>query len=212
MIGPWPRGRAWRAALASILVALAVGACSFTRPAPVKEMYLLAPTLPAAVAKPQPGTLRVGVVNVSGPFRTRNFVVRVDELRYETDYYAEFVTAPASMIAEATSRALATARVFEHVAPLGSPTDSDFVLDGFVGALYADHRTRGRCTAVLAITYYLSRADAVGGVPFWSKDYRREVACDGGSTTSFAAALNTAFSQVLADLATDLAGMKLPAK
>lgn len=198
-------------AATALLVATLLAGCGLTRPPPVKATYLLAPTMPERVAKSQPGALRVGIVNVAGPFRDRSFVVRVSDLRYETDFYHEYVTPPAPMIAEATSRALSRAQVFKHVAAPGTPGQADYVLDGFVSALYADQRNAGACKAVLAISFYLSQADVGSGVPFWSKDYRRDAHCANNSADSFAAALNIDLSEILASLTTDLAAAELPA-
>lgn len=200
------------AAIVIAMVALISGGCSFTRPAPLKATFLLEPAAPAVAAKPRDASLRIGIVNVAGPFRDRSFVMRVDDLLFETDYYHEFVTPPASMIGELTSRALAHARVFAHVAAPGSPMQAQYVLDGFVSDLYADHRVRGRCTAVIAVTFYLSRADSGSGVPFWSKDYRRSNACSDDSTESYVKALNRGFSEILSDLVHDLASVELPAE
>jgi cholesterol transport system auxiliary component len=192
------------------LCALAAAGCSFTRPAPIKAQYLLSPKTPPVAAKPQAGTLRVGIVNVAGPFRDRNFVLKVGDLRYETDYYDEFVVPPSAILAEQTSRALSRSRAFAHVGAPGAPVQADYVLDGFVSALYADHTVQGRCKAVIAINYYLSQADTGSGVPFWSEDYRREVDCGGGDADAYVAALNTALSEILARLTTDLGAVKLP--
>jgi cholesterol transport system auxiliary component len=201
--------RAVAVALAAAAV-LAIGACSFTRPPPVKQLYLLAPTTPPRVATPQPGALRVGSVSIAGPFRDRSFVVKVGDFRYETDYYDEFVVPPSALLAEQTSRALSRSRAFAHVAAPGTPAQADYVLDGFVSALYADHSESGRCKAVIAVNYYLSQPDAGSGVPFWSEDYRREVDCGDGDADHYVAALNTALSEILAKLVTDLSALKLP--
>ncbi|MEP7063450.1 MAG: ABC-type transport auxiliary lipoprotein family protein [Betaproteobacteria bacterium] len=204
--------RAFRAtAAAAMLVALGLSACSLTRPPPVKAQFLLQPAMPERVTKTQPGALRVGTVNVAGPFRDRSFVVRVSDLRYETDFYDEYVTPPAPMIAEATSRALSRAKVFSHIAAPGTLGQADYVLDGFVSALYADHREQNSCKAVLVISYYLSQADTGSGVPFWSKDYRRDTPCKDDSAEAFAQGLNTGLSEILVTLAKDLASAELPA-
>lgn len=195
-----------------VLIALVIGGCSFTRPPPIKQTYLLDPTLPARIDKPREGALRVGIVNVAGPFRDRNFELRVSDLRYESDFYHEFVTPPGPMFAEATSRVLSRSRVFAHVAAPGTPAQADYVLDGFVSGLYADHRERGTCKAVIAVTYYLSQADTGSGVPFWSKDYRREMPCRDESTGAYVDALNVGLSEILGKLATDLAVVELPAR
>jgi len=195
----------------ALLVAMAVlvAGCSLaTRPAPVKQTYLIEPAAPAAIARKQAATLRVGTINVAAPFRARSFVVREGDLRYETDFYSEFLVAPAPMIGEATARALDRAGVFARVVPPGAPPDADFVLDGFVGALYEDRREPGRPAAAIAITYYLARAD--GAPPFWSKEYRQSVALAGNSTDAYAAALSTGFGAIMVELARDLEGIELP--
>jgi len=204
-----------RAAATSALVIAAaafITGCSLTRPAPVKTMYLIEPPPPPAAAKAQPGTLRVGTVNVAAPFRGRTFIYRDSELRFQTDYYAEFVVAPAAMIGEVTARSLDRAGVFARVVPPGAPPDGDYVLDGFVSALYGDVREAAKPAAEVAVTFYLSRADAGMATPIWSKEYRRRVPVGSPVPESYAAALSSAFGEIYVELARDLAAINLPAK
>ena len=208
--------RSVRRAAASSALALAavvlVAGCSITRPAPVKTMFLIDPPAPAAAAQAQPATLRVGTVNVAAPFRGRTFIYRDSDLRFQTDYYAEFVVAPAAMIGETTGRALDRAGVFARVVPPGAPPEGDYVLDGFVSALYGDVREPAKPAAEVAVTFYLSRADAGMGAPLWSKEYRRRAAVGSPVPESYAAALSSAFGEIYAELARDLATVKLPRK
>ncbi len=200
-----------RAATTVALAALAFATgCSFTRPAPVKETYLLEPALPAAVAKSQAGSLRVGTVNVGAPFRARSFVVRESELKYDSDFYREFFVPPGVMIADATARSLVAAKVFAQVTRPGVTVDANWVLDGFVGALYADARDPENPAAVLGVTYYLSRDDGGASAPAWSRGYRKRVAFASSGTGAYVNALNTALSEVLAELTRDLAAAELP--
>ena len=166
--------------------------------------------MPAAVAKPQAASLRVGTVNVAAPFRGRAFVVRESDLRFESDFYSEFLVAPAPMIGEATARALDGARVFARVVPPGAPPDADYVLDGFVSALYDDLRDVSKPSAEIVVTYYLLRAGST--VPFWSKEYRQRVLLATASPDAYAAALSSAFGAVMAELARDLATVELPTR
>ncbi len=207
------RPRRALAPLAVAMLALAValtGCGTLSRPAPVKNTFLLAPPAPTAVAQPKPGSLRVGAISVAAPFRGKAFVYRESELKYANDFYTEFLVPPAAMIGEATARALDRAHVFERVAPPGAPSDAEYVLDGFVEALYGDTRNGTKPTAEIAITYYLSRTDAVS--PFWSKEYRRSVALSANSPEQFATALSAAFGEILAELARDLSTVQLPAR
>jgi len=196
-------------ALAALMFA---AGCSFTRPATVKDTYLLEPALPAAVAKAQAGSLRVGTVNVGAPFRARSFVFRESELKYDSDFYHEFFVPPSVMIADATARSLAAAKVFAHVTRPGVTVDANWVLDGFVGALYADARDPAKPAAVLGVTYYLSRDDGGASTPVWSQGYRKRVTFASSSTGAYVDALNAALSEILAELARDLAAVELPAK
>ncbi len=206
-----PRGpaRPWGKILCAAALALAAG-CTFTRTAPVKDMYLLDPALPAAVGKPMLGSLRIGTLQVGAPFRARTFVVRDTELKYESDFYNEFIVPPGPMLAEDTARALANAKVFADVRRPGVAVTSDWLLDGFVGALYADMRDAAKPAAVLEITYYLTRDDAGATAPVWSKVYRRQVAMASTAAKDYVTALNTALSEILAELVRDVAAVQLP--
>jgi len=199
-------------AIASLAAVALIAGCAFSRPAPVKQVFLLEAAVPAPAAKPQPGTLRVGTVGVAAPFRGRAFIWRESELKYESDFYTEFLVAPSPMIGEATARALEGARVFARVIPPGAPPDGDWVLDGFVSSLYGDRRDAAKPAAELAVTWYLSRADALTPTPFWSKEYRRRVPATAVTADAHAAALSAALGDIVAELARDLAAVSLPAR
>jgi cholesterol transport system auxiliary component len=202
-----PRRAATIAALA--VLAFAAG-CSFTRPAPVKDTYLLDPANPPVAAKTRQGSLRVGTINVGAPFRARNFVIRDSELKYESDFYREFFVPPGVMLADSTARALRVARVFTRVARPGAATDTDWLLDGFAGALYADVRDPAKPVAVIQVTYYLSRDDGGATAPVWSKGYRKVAPYASSGGEAYVEALNAAFGEILAELAGDLATAELP--
>jgi cholesterol transport system auxiliary component len=200
-----------RAALFATFCALAfVAGCSLTRPSPARQSYLLDPVFPPPAAKAQPGWLRMGVVNVAAPFRNRSFVVRDAELQYDSDFYHEFFVPPGVMIGDATAQALTRSKVFAEVSRPGVPADSNWALDGFVGAIYADGRDAAKPVAVLEITYYLSRDDGGASAPVWSHAYAKRVPFVAGGTNEYVAALNTAFSEILAELTRDLAAAELP--
>ena len=190
------------------VVALAAG-CSLSRPAPVKQEYLLEVPSPPPVAKSQSATLQVRNVTVAAPFRGRSFVYRQTDLRYESDFYTEFVVSPGAMLADATARGLEHSRAFARVIPPGSASDGDFVLDAFFDAFYFDVRDAAKPAAEVSVTYFLSRGDPAANVPFWSKQYRRRVPVDGASTEKQAAALSAAFAEIVGELATDLAALNL---
>ena len=198
-------------AIASIAVASSLAACSFSRPAPVKRMFLLEPAMPAVAPAPTPASVRVGVVTVAAPFRGKAFVYRESELKYDADYYDEFFVAPAIMLSEATAKALIAANVFRRVVPFGAAADDgDYVLDGFVSELYGDVRNPAAPVAVITVAFYLSPTNVVAPGVIWSQEYRQRVAASSASPEAMAKAWNAALSTILADLARDLAAAELP--
>jgi cholesterol transport system auxiliary component len=194
----------------ALTLGLGIAGCQLTRPAPVKRTYLLEPTLPTAAASmPKPVTVRVGSIGVAAPFRDRALVYRMDALTYESDFYNEFFVSPASMIAEATVRALSASGVFTRVLPANTASDDgDYVLEGFVSALYGD--ARKPLAAEVAITFYLSRTAYPGRVA-WSREYRERVPLADTTPDALASSLNTALGNVLAALVRDLGALNFPA-
>jgi len=199
------------AGLCAVLLAMLLGACSaLTRSAPVRQTYLLEPPVPAAIAQPRSGALRVGSINVAAPFRGKSFVYRIDELRFDTDFYVEFLVPPATMLTEQTARALVRAHPFTRVAGPGDGGEAEWVLDGFASALYADTRETGKPAAEIAITYYLTPAGGSVQTPVWQHEYRRHAPMRDSSPLAYAEALNAAFGEIVAELARDLATVPLP--
>jgi cholesterol transport system auxiliary component len=201
----------WRRPLFFAALVAALASCSaLQRESPVRQTFLLDPPLPPAAAAPQQATLRVGRVDVAAPFRRKTFVYRTADLRYESDFYVEFLVPPAAMLAEQTARALVHARPFATVAAPGSGTDAQWVLDGFASALYADYRDKARPAAELDVTYYLTSSANAEQTPRWTREYRPRVPMREATPQAFAEALNAAFGAILRDLARDLASAELP--
>jgi cholesterol transport system auxiliary component len=204
---------AWKFALPPFCVAavaLLAGCSAISRPSPVRQTFLLDPPAPAAVAKPHPGALRVGTINVAAPFRGKTFVYRVGDLRFESDFYVEFLVPPGAMLTEQTARALDHAKPFARVAGPGASADAAWVLDGFATALYADQRDPAKPAAELDITYFLTPTAASQETPVWTREYRQHVAMRDATPVAYAEALNKAFGDIVADLARDLANASLP--
>jgi len=191
------------------IAALVVAGCSLSRPAPVKQQFLLDPPAPPAIAKSQPTSVRVGTINIAAPFRGRSFVLREADLRYETDYYNEFLVPPATMLTELTARALERSKAFARVVPPGYSADADWVLDGFVSALYGDERDGKKVSADVTVSYYLFQSSGGSGMPVWTRDYQKRVPLATPTTEAYAGALNTALGEIFAELTRDLAAAEL---
>jgi cholesterol transport system auxiliary component len=199
-----------RHALLVALVASFAGCGLGTRPASVKQTYLLQPPPPARAAAPvHAGTLKVGMIAVAAPFRGRSFVYREEELKYESDFYNEFFVAPAAMLTADVGAWLSAAGIFREVLPASANADGDFVLEGLVSEIYGDYRDAAKPAAVLSAKFFLIDNRGLGGVPVWQTELRQRVALPARSPDALAAAYNSAWSAMLADLSRDLAAAKL---
>ncbi len=154
----------------------------------------------------------MGTVNVGAAFRGRSFVVRESEFKFESDFYHEFFVPPGVMIADSTARALARGKVFADVARPGVVVDATGSSTASSARCMPMRAMPPKPEAVLQVTYYLSRDDGGATAPVWSHAYVKRVAFASSNTDAYVGALNTAFSEILAELVRDLAAAQLPAK
>jgi uncharacterized lipoprotein YmbA len=199
-----------RGVLLAALTAFIAG-CGLSRPSPVKQTFLLqTPVATKAATSPRPLTVKVEAVVVAAPFRSRAFVYREGDLKYEADFYNEFFVSPSAMLTDGTGAWLAGAGVFRDVLPPDAVADGDYALQGFVSEFYGDYRDEAKPAAVITAKFFLIDNRAATAVPVWQTELTQRIALTARNPDALATAFNTAWAAMLNDLSRQLAAAKLP--
>ena len=154
-------------------------------------------------------TLAVANLNISPRYADRNFIYRTSETEYETDFYNQFLSAPATMIGEELRQALATSSLFKYVLGPSSPLAVNYVLEGSINVLYGDFRTLSAPAAVLEIEFFLHNEDPAKPGLLMQKRYNKSVALKERSPEALVKGWSRALEEIVAMFVADLRARKL---
>lgn len=154
---------------------------------------------------PVPYWLTQGTMNVTSPFDTKSLVYRLDEQKYEKDFYQNYVTLPSEMLAAATRQWIHQAGIFQFTVPNANTLMPFYLLQGTVDEMYTDFRPGQRPGVVLTVEYYLTVAQSSkkNNVVFRKKYQIREPIAN-NSAKLIVQAQQIAFAKLLAQLEEDL--------
>ena len=157
-------------------------------------------------------TLRVRRFNVDEAFAARQLVYRVEEFRYESDYYHQFLVLPGVMITEKTRDWLANSGLFARVSSVGSRLESTYLLEGNVIDLYADFRNASAPVAVVEIRFFLlAGPDGQESVDL-ARTYRAESPIAAKTAEAVVEALSKSLTDILTRLEADIEKAIAPKK
>ena len=101
-------------------------------------------------------------VEVAAPFSERALVYRLDQERYESDFYNEYFVAPRAMITSKLVEWLTVRRVFATTLPPSSTLDAPYAIEGQVTALYGDLRDKAKTAGVFGMQVVCHRREQSG--------------------------------------------------
>jgi len=194
------------ATLAAGLALAAVCGCSIpVKEYPEKQQYVLDVSRPGKAAAPLgAGVAKVRQFRISSRFEETGLVYRTGEMRYEADFYNEFLTSPALLITEEARDWLGASGVFAQVVDARSGADADYTLEANVTALYGDFRDEKQPRAVMAISFLLLDEDG-GGISIVSLEkYRSETALESNTAAELVKGWNKCLVEILAAAEKDL--------
>lgn len=193
----------WLVLAGTILV---MGACiRLAQSPPEKRYYALEAPRPAETAASSAGAiLKIRKIRISPPFEGAEFVYRTSEVRYETDFYNEWLISPSAMVTQQLVNWLTSAHVFGHVIDSSSSLAADYVLEGTVNTLCADLRMNGSPKAVLNFQLALIKDGPAHETIAFQREYQEVVDVADSSPDALVSGWNRGLLQSLIALEKDL--------
>lgn len=190
------------------LALIASGCVTLHQPQPVKSYFLLETTAQLSTDPPvYPFALKVTNFEVAPPFQERGLVYRLDEQRYDSDFYNQFFVTPRSMVTTQVAQWLGQRQIFSAVLTPASTFDASYTLEGLVNQLYADLRGGAQPATVFTmqafVTHTLDRTIVM------DRTYSHTVFVPNKSPASVVKGLSQGFEQCLAELERDLRALNL---
>jgi len=191
--------------LASIS-ALVLTACSIGKPVPQATTYVVEPVAPSQRLSGLHGSevLRLGNVRVAAAYSGNALVYRTDDVTFVSDPYQAFIADPPAMLGNQMASWLNRAGPFRVVIQPDSALQANYTLEASVTELYGDFRA-GKAAAVMAVQFTLINVDAVGSGLVFERTIARRVPLDRSSPAALVRGYGQAMSEILSELAGDLA-------
>jgi cholesterol transport system auxiliary component len=148
-------------------------------------------------------------MRISPRYEGQSFIYRLSEGSYESDFYNQFLIAPAALVTEEVRRGLDQSRIFQHVINSANQLQPTYRLEGTVNALYGDFRNAGTPRAVLEMEFFLSKLTPGAPEIVIAKRYSKSVPLSGRTPEALVKGWNEALEGILAALVQDLKSANL---
>lgn len=194
----------FRIQLLAMALMLAAG-CQLSKPPPLKHHYWLDLNPRSSVPQDRGQySVRVSPIRVAAPFDQKSFVYRRDSVRFDVDFYHEFISQPGPMFTEQVRLGLEQTALFSTVLPPSSPSEADYLVEGLVTDIVGDYREIQHPKAVLAMHFWFHDNRAVNRPLIHQQQYRIEISIPNQLAESLARGWSQALGRILAQLESDL--------
>jgi uncharacterized lipoprotein YmbA len=192
-------------------VSLALMACSIGKPVPQPTTYVVEPDAPTQRVSGLHGSevVRMGNVRVAAAFAGNALVYRTDDVTFVSDPYQSFIADPRAMFGNQMASWLNLAGPFKVVTQPDSGLPADYILEATVIEFYGDFRPGKPAAAVMTVQLTLFSTDAVGSGRVFEQTVTRRVPLERSSPDALVRGYGRAVSEILADVAGELATKKL---
>ena len=194
-------------ALSVSLIYLALvssGCTALTDTGEAKKYYVIEFSRSAEPVKiPSDKVLKVMRFDSTRSYRGHEFIYKVSDNQYESDYYNKFFISPVSMISEQTRQWLSDSGMFKGVVDQSSSVDADYYLEAYISKLHADF-TGTEYLAIIEIQFVVLDYRSEMPAMVFSGSYESNVPLKHNTPQEIVTSYNKAGYEILARLEKDL--------
>ena len=193
-----------------LIGAVLFGCVSLDRSYPEKHSFVLEISRDGqSLQDPASGIVEVADMRISPRYEGQSFIYRVSEGGYESDFYNQFLIAPAVLVTEEVRRGLAQSGISQYVINSSSQIQPTYRLDGTVNAIYGDFRNASTTKAVLDMEFFLTKPGQGATQVLIAKRYSKSVPLSSRTPEALVKGWNEALEEILRSLVADLKAAKL---
>ncbi|MBC7006569.1 membrane integrity-associated transporter subunit PqiC [Photobacterium sp. BZF1] len=195
-------------ALTAIFLAGVVAGCSVGESIPQPTNYAMTASLPVVKSARIGETLRIDHVRSVPPFNDTQMIYRLNEVRFEKDYYNRFISDPESIVSNQLASWLQQTGLYDIVALPSVHTPSNQVLQVTITKLFGDFREGQQPTAVMEIQFFLVDNTDYRPEVVFSKTYTSRIPIESKSPSLLAEAYGVAMTEIFEQLTSQLTGVR----
>jgi len=192
-----------------ILIAAFYGCAKLDKDYPARDYYTL------SVQRP-PGNFGNEIdkiceftrMNISPNFNGREFVYKLDDSKFDSDFYNQFFSPPAVLLSVEVGRWIESSKIFKNVIDPFTPIHPNYALYGTIKELFGDF-SKSKPEAVLSIKFYLLDESDIDSKIIFNRAYSEKIEINSKSAKSLVEGWNNALAMILSNLESDLKKLDL---
>jgi len=185
-----------------LLIVFTIGCSGINKSYPERAYYMFEISRQAVPLTAVKGTtVEVKRFNISPGSQGKEFIYRMTDIRYESDFYNQFFRVPSNILTEAVSQWIDQAGIFEDVQAF-----PNYLIEGNVIELYGDYRAQAAPKAVFKIQFYLLKTSDLSDEPsiLFSKTYKSDKPIGSATPQALMDGWNLALEDILGEFLKDL--------
>ena len=147
-------------------------------------------------------------MSISPNFNGREFIYKLDDSKFDSDFYNQFFSPPAVIITVEVGGWIESSKIFKNVVDPYTPIYPNYSLHGTIKELFGDY-SKSKPEAVLSIHFYLLDESEIDSKIILNRAYSEKIEINSKSAKSLIEGWNNALARILSNLESDLKKLDL---